>query len=292
MEDVSKGCNDLMLGFQAAVQGVVLCFTEKNIYKILKNAFWFLCVVISGIFVTRFTITLPLQILVWLLSFFVDVQFTVEWVQIVSNELINVTPFLGLLFVRYIWYQPLDNITKHALHAVDPTFAEELYAIVPRSMGEELTLFAKRTGKLLASYAVVWMLSMLPVVGPFIPPLAELYLLSMSVGLPLAVSISLLSFLPFLHVYSLQILKFWGVCRSLSRELLEPYFCRVRFSAVEKRAFFLEHGLKLVGFTLPYVVALNIPLVGPVVFAFAQAGIAPVLVASAQLPTSSQVLGQ
>jgi uncharacterized protein involved in cysteine biosynthesis len=84
------------------------------------------------------------------------------------------------------------------------------------------------------------------------------------------------SFIPFAGVVLGPSLEAAIAARFLGWELLEPAFSRLGMSAASQRAFLASHRWELLGFALPFVPGLAVPLLGPALFALAQ-GAAAVL---------------
>jgi len=122
------------------------------------------------------------------------------------------------------------------------------------------------------SLAVVG-LSYVPYVGRFVLPAASFYTFSGSVGHQPALAIfgaSLL--LP--RRYLVTFLQTYFSSRTLMRELLEPYFARVRYSKEQKKLWFKDRAGVLFGFGLGFFVFVKIPLVGVLIYGIAEASTA------------------
>ncbi len=66
-------------------------------------------------------------------------------------------------------------------------------------------------------------------------------------------------------------LQSYFASRGLVRELLEPYFARIRFSAEEKRRWFRSREGLLFGFGIGFYVLLRVPLLGVLIYGIAEA---------------------
>jgi uncharacterized protein involved in cysteine biosynthesis len=55
------------------------------------------------------------------------------------------------------------------------------------------------------------------------------------------------------------------------RELLEPYFARIKFTSEEKRKWFRAREGLLVGFGIGFYVLLRVPLLGVLIYGIAEA---------------------
>jgi hypothetical protein len=74
--------------------------------------------------------------------------------------------------------------------------------------------------------------------------------------------------------YLVSFLQSYFASRSLMRELLEPYFSRIRYTPEQKRRWFKERAGVLFGFALAFFVLIKIPLVGVLVYGIAEASTA------------------
>jgi len=129
--------------------------------------------------------------------------------------------------------------------------------------------FGKRAGISLA----VYLASFMPVVGRFVLPAASFYTFNNAVGTQPAVVIFGTSLLVPRH-YLVTFLQRYFASRSLMRELLVPYFNRIRFSPEQKKRWFRDREGVLFGFAITFTVILKIPLVGVLIYGLAEASTA------------------
>ncbi|KAL8729687.1 MAG: hypothetical protein Q9181_004908 [Wetmoreana brouardii] len=119
----------------------------------------------------------------------------------------------------------------------------------------------------------IYMLSYLPVVGRFVLPAASFYTFNNAVGpIPATVIFGSGIFLP--RRYLVVFLQSYFSSRSLMRELLEPYFSRIRFSKEQKRLWFRDREGLLFGFGVGFYIFLKIPLLGVLIYGIAEASTA------------------
>ncbi len=92
----------------------------------------------------------------------------------------------------------------------------------------------------------------------------------------LGVTLALLAFslVPVLGAVLGPILQLWYSARTLSWELLDPYFERAGVDYPRQRELVRTRGGTLVGFGLPWTLTMALPFVGPLLFGLAQAGVA------------------
>lgn len=129
--------------------------------------------------------------------------------------------------------------------------------------------FARKGGISLAVFA----LSYLPVVGRLVLPAASFYTFNNAVGLgPAAIIFGTGIFMP--RKYLVIFLQSYFSSRSLMRELLEPYFARIRFTKQERRNWFHSREGVLFGFGLGFYILIRVPLVGVLIYGIAEASTA------------------
>jgi hypothetical protein len=132
-----------------------------------------------------------------------------------------------------------------------------------------LIRFAKKGGVSLTIYA----LSYTPLIGRFVLPAASFYTFNKAVGLGPATAIFGVGvFLP--RKYLVIFLQTYFASRSLMRELLEPYFARIKFTKEQKKAWFHARAGLLFGFSLGFYALVRVPLVGVLIYGIAEAATA------------------
>lgn len=141
------------------------------------------------------------------------------------------------------------------------------------STAQALSTFLYRSARKGCLSIVIFALSYLPVVGKLVLPVASFYTFNKAVGLGLAGIIFGTSiFLP--RRYLVVFLQTYFASRSLTRELLEPYFVRVRFTKTEKRNWFRSREGVLFGFGLGFYALMRVPLLGVLIYGIAEASTA------------------
>lgn len=141
------------------------------------------------------------------------------------------------------------------------------------SAAEAITMFLWRFGRRAGISLSVFGLSYLPVVGRFVLPAASFYTFNKAVGLgPASIIFGTGIFLP--RRYLVIFLQSYFASRSLMRELLEPYFARIRFAKDEKKNWFHNREGLLFGFGIGFYVLLRVPLLGVLIYGIAEASTA------------------
>ncbi|OAA54824.1 formamidase [Niveomyces insectorum RCEF 264] len=171
----------------------------------------------------------------------------------------HITPALDDLFMQSLQWVDTTYAQKHAREGpVDPRqrYYENLcrYAHVSRSQKAQKTTTSPVPH-------VAWLDSGL---GRLLWRFARKGLLSLAVFA--------LSYVP--GVGRLVLPATYYGQRSLVRELLAPYFARVRFAGAQKRTWFESRAALLFGFGAGFYVLLRIPLVGVLVYGLAEASTA------------------
>lgn len=241
-----------------------------------------------------------IRVLIYFLSFVYDLT-AASWddkiihtLHFVENYVLQVPMFLMTL-MRYLT-PTLDNMFMDSLRWVDITYAEKhkredparlrpgYYANLRRypvrdgsthsaSTAEALSMFLARFAKRGAISLAVFAASYLPYVGRLVLPAASFYTFNRAVGIgPAALIFGTGLLLP--RRYLVVFLQTYFASRSLTRELLEPYFARVRFSRDEKRRWFRSREGLLFGFGIGFYTLLRVPLLGVLIYGIAEASTA------------------
>lgn len=141
------------------------------------------------------------------------------------------------------------------------------------ALTDRITTFLARFAKRAAISLTVYALSFVPLIGRFVLPAASFYTFRKAVGLgPASAIFAAGLFLP--RAWLVVFLQTYYSTRSLMRELLEPYFARIRFTPAQKRAWFHARAGLLFGFALAFNVLIRVPLVGVLVYGIAEASTA------------------
>jgi hypothetical protein len=195
----------------------------------------------------------------------------------------HITPTLDNMFMASLRWVDYTYAQKHKTD--DPSQLRPMYwenlrkyrvsdgSTHSRSTAEAVTSLmirrAKKAGLSLAIYA----LSFVPYVGRFVLPAASFYTFNSSVGLGPSLAIFGTSiFLP--RRYLVIFLQSYFTSRALMRELLEPYFSRIKFSKSQKKKWFHDRSGLLFGFALGFYIFLRIPLLGVLIYGIAEASTA------------------
>lgn len=178
------------------------------------------------------------------------------------------------------------DITYTAKHATeDPTKLRALYypnlaTYRPGSSSSsssggrnQITQFLSRYFRRAGLSLLIYALSFAPVVGPFVLPAASFYSFNVAVGTgPAAAVFGVGYLLP--RRWSVVFLQGYFASRGLMRELLQPYFSRIKFSAAQRRKWFMEREGLLFGFGLGFYLLIKVPLLGVLIYGIAEASTA------------------
>ncbi|KAF2402199.1 transmembrane protein UsgS [Trichodelitschia bisporula] len=238
--------------------------------------------------------------LIWCFGFFVDLtQSTwdndvIDTLKFIENSVLQ-APFFFMSLMRYIT-PTLDNVFMDSLAWVDQTYYHKHKAQDPKDLrqpfyqnlnqysvhgptGEKkkpsvaIKAFVYRFGRKAGISLAVYVLSFLPYVGQFVLPAASFYTFQNAVGTKPAVFI-FASSLALPKRYIIVFLQTYFSSRSLMRELLEPYFARLRYTPEQKRRWFKDREGVLFGFAMGFFTLLKIPLVGVLIYGIAEASTA------------------
>lgn len=142
-----------------------------------------------------------------------------------------------------------------------------------KSPRDAMLLFLMRYGKRAGLSLAIYLVSFVPYIGHLVLPAASFYTFNRAVGpVPAAIVFGSGLFLP--KRYLVHFLQSYFSSRSLMRELLQPYFLRVRFSSEQKRRWFMDREGILFGFAVGFYTFLKIPLLGVLIYGVAEASTA------------------
>ncbi|HWB77116.1 MAG TPA: EI24 domain-containing protein [Nannocystaceae bacterium] len=103
-------------------------------------------------------------------------------------------------------------------------------------------------------------------------------LVRLALFLLVSVSLFVLSFVPVLGSIAGPVLQAWRTALALGWELLDPYFDKLGWTRAQQRELLRRHQAPLLGFALPFVLVMAVPIAGPFVFGLAQAAIATLVI--------------
>jgi len=291
---ILRGAQLTVVGALRALQNPAL-FTSEH-YKQAAIA------VAIGIGI-RLAISIPIigiKVLLWFLSLIFSFEHAtwddkiVNGLDFTQNYVLQI-PFFLMSLMRYVT-PTLDNMfmdsikwvdsTYYAKHeGEDPSSLRETYypnlrlystrdgSTHTKSTAEAVTMFLMRFGKKAGISLAVFTLSYIPYVGRLVLPAASFYTFNKVAGLgPAAVVFGTGIFLP--RRYLVIFLQSYFASRSLMRELLEPYFSRVRFTKEQKRHWFRDREGLLFGFGVGFYIFQRIPLLGVLIYGIAEASTA------------------
>ncbi|KAG0231348.1 hypothetical protein BGW41_002214 [Actinomortierella wolfii] len=320
---------EFLKGVSLALEGCFVALTNPNFRhgRLYKTLLRLLLFTLIAHIVTQIVFFLPIMIMGNILKvagFALDTdtrnsQRGLEMFSLKAQELMSSIPLLGLLFLRYLYPQPLDDIFMEGLAYSDQLLIQEhqhqkqlqaqqreagLYvedkpfvmdhrgpfapalAAYPYKVRywHEMWRYMRRTWKRLKWALLFLVVSWLPIIGPLAFPVASFLSTIQAIGSkPLAAVFALMSFmLP--RSVSVYLLKGFFGCRALTRELLDPYFIRLGMTHYQKRKWFNYRKSVLLGFGVVFYIGCSVPLVGVAIFGLAQASSAFVLQSLADPP--------
>ncbi|TAQ85839.1 hypothetical protein B7494_g5842 [Chlorociboria aeruginascens] len=293
--------NAILRGAQLTVVGALRALQNPSLFTsqhYQQAAF----AVAAGIAI-RLAISIPIigiKVFLWALSFWIDFQ-NASWddtlvngLDFIQNYVLQVPLFLMTL-MRYVT-PTLDNMFMDSLEWVDKTYYAKHENEDPttlrgsyftnlrmypardgsthsKSTAEAITMFLMRFGKKAGLSLTVFALSYIPIFGRFVLPAASFYTFNKVAGLgPAAIVFGTGIFLP--RRYLVIFLQSYFASRSLMRELLEPYFSRIRFTKEQKKHWFHDREGLLFGFGVGFYIFLRIPLLGVLIYGIAEASTA------------------
>ena len=242
------------------------------------------------------------KVFLWFLALVVDLDqetwddSLVNGLNFISKSVLQV-PFFLMMVMSSIT-PTLDNVFMDSLQWVDQTYVQKHKSDDPAQLramyyptlkmysthGEVekkekrgvvdgaimvLTRYGRRAGISLAIYA----LTFLPYVGRFVLPAASFYTFNKAVGPVPAVAVFAVGLVVPKH-YMVTFLQTYFSSRSLMRQLLEPYFHRVRFNKQQKKIWFVDRSGVLFGFSVAFAIMVKVPMLGVLIYGIAEASTA------------------
>jgi hypothetical protein len=197
----------------------------------------------------------------------------------------SVTPTLDQMFMDSLRWVDQTYTQKHK--SDDPTNLRSMYypnlsmysthgeleKKQKRSTFDGIVIAMRRYSRKAGISLAVYALTFLPLVGRFVLPAASFYTFNNSVG-PIPAAIVFGSGLILPKRYMVSFLQTYFASRSLMRQLLEPYFHRVKFTKEQKKIWFVDRSGVLFGFALAFTVMVKIPLIGVLIYGIAEASTA------------------
>ncbi|KKK17002.1 hypothetical protein P175DRAFT_0498312 [Aspergillus ochraceoroseus IBT 24754] len=300
--------NAVIRGFQLTLVGTLRALRNPSLFKYdhFRQA---ALAILVGIII-QVIIQIPIigiRFLLWVASFVINME-NVTWddslldgLDFLNKSVLQI-PFLLMTLMRYIT-PTLDEIFMQSLQWVDMTYVTKHKTDDPQTLRamyypnlvhystkgkaspsskpsqpskpvpQALMAFARRYGRKVGMLLGIYIASLLPLVGRFVMPAVSFYTFKSTVGTtPAAVIFGTGIVLP--KRYLVTFLHSYYASRSLMRELLEPYFCRVKFTPEQKRRWFLDREGVLFGFAFAFTFVLKTPIIGVLMYGVAQASTA------------------
>ncbi|KAI8830571.1 hypothetical protein BC829DRAFT_410474 [Chytridium lagenaria] len=241
----------IILGIHLAQDGVVRALRSAKSRRPLLIALGYVAVTSLTLLGVGHGITWPLRSFtaMWVLDNVVGV------VDAMMFWFLVMMPNAGLYFLRYMYPKPIDLVFFESLK----TFTGEI--ALPGSRARFCLRFARSletvpSGRVaywlrLGILACVWLASKVPILGGLAWPAATFVYLSFHIG-----------WKPAMWICGLGLISPpWG--RFVQNRLLRNLLA---FRALDRRQWFFKHEPVLAGFTLPFFLLLEIPVIGPALF--------------------------
>ncbi|KAI8094361.1 hypothetical protein BDF21DRAFT_93065 [Thamnidium elegans] len=284
-----------------AVQGITIVMQNPNIRKqrFLKIFIYLSIVSFILLGLTNVLIAIPIHVVRFVLWFSASEKTAraddaLESTNRFVREIVASVPFLALLFMRYIYPKPLDDLFMESLRFLDAQHPErDPYASVlaqqkfKKRYWVDMKDYTLRTWKKLRIGILLIILSCIPFVGRFVFPLAGAYTTYRALGKTQGIAVGIcFFFLP--HWATMKLVRALIGMRSLMRELLAPYFIRMQMSHREKRGWFSGRKDVLFGFSAIAYIIIRLPIIGIVCYGIVQAASAYMLTVVTDPPSKDR----
>lgn len=293
--------NAVIRGAQLTVVGAYRALQNPSLFEMTHYRQAFFAVVIG--IALRLLISAPIfgmKILISFIGLFTDLS-AVTWdddiisgLEFLEKSVLQVPVFL-MSAMRYL-VPTLDDMFMQSLEWVDKTYlikhADEsphglralyypnfrMYSKKASGAGalgtfEALKPFLIRYARRAGISIAVYFASFLPIVGQFVLPAASFYSFNRAAGpVPAAVVFGVGWLLP--RRWMIVFLQGYFASRGLMRELLEPYFSRIKFDKEQKKKWFRDREGLLFGFGVGFYLLLQTPWLGVLIYGIAEASTA------------------
>jgi len=173
-------------------------------------------------------------------------------------------------------YYPTLSLYEPHKDAIPPKVGNEKDALKPKTLKKNspLKAFLIRSARKAGISLGIYLATFIPYIGPLVLPVSSIYSLNSVTG-PLPAGVfAFCSLFIFSKSLTVRILQTYFASRSLVRDLLEPYFSRLPFTAEQKRRWFRDREGLLLGFGVGWMLLVKVPLVGVLVYGIAEASTA------------------
>ncbi|KAI9244798.1 hypothetical protein BY458DRAFT_560910 [Sporodiniella umbellata] len=292
----------LKKGAEYAVEGIRLVLQNPNIRRQRFIKVFIYLSIVSFIIIGLFNVLVstPIHVIRFGHSIFKrdessHIEDLLVSIQEFVRELMASVPLLAILFMRYVYPKPLDELFMESLRYIDQEhpertpYASALSSQKPKiNYWYEMQQYIKRTWKKSRIGLLLFLLSFLPIVGSFVFPLAGAYTSYKALGKTQGIAVGIcFFFLP--RWATMKLVRALIGMRSLMRELLEPYFIRMRMTHREKQKWFSGRKDVLFSFSAIAYVMVRAPIVGIVGYGLVQAAAAYMLTVVTDPPKKEEI---
>jgi len=272
---VAHPLSRFFFGVELCLKGCWASLTSRKVRDEHRKCFTILLAIIVCMYIVGFLFYLPIYVTLYLLSFFIEAE---KWIgdgtlryqaTMIFSALSFYIPLVTVFVTQYLIPNFSEDLFFATFSTLQPVRSEKLRTFPLVSFWSALWLRVKRFLRLSVFSALTYCLSYLPFLGWMVFPLAQFFMVAKVFGYKTSAAFSLFLLYPPLQAYSFSLLSILFGARALAIETLDPYFSRYgydKIKIVEK-----THQPELIGFAVPFLFLLSIPIAGPLFWGLVQA---------------------
>ena len=285
----------LLEGLRMATYGSMLSLREETVKRRMKKATWSLLLIGLGVALIGYVVIFPFWFLTVITSTILRTlhlpdfglgDATFHMFEMLGS-MVHLGPVVALSVVKICFPGMLDDLFFKMLYIVDPENAKRLKDARTPGFGKSLSRFGRRMGRYLL-YASLYAFASL-FLGSMTRSVFKFILVCNLFGPGFGFVCAFFALFPFSEPLVTAVVEYRLLSRSMTREILDPYFRRMHLKSKEEGAFLSQNQYALFSFSVPFLLLMKLPFIGVLFWGFAQCAIVVFLVDSeAPMPGQRQ----